>query len=51
VGDVRSDAAAQLSHDAGLRGAHVPVHELAGQIHVREISLAARARYSLPRLG
>ncbi len=51
VADVRPGHPAQLPHDAGLRGAHLPVRRRRGQGHLRQVPLEAEARRPLAGLG
>ena len=51
VGDVRPRDPAQLSHDAGLRRAHVPARERARRVALREVPLEPARGHPLARLG
>ena len=51
VGDVGPRHPAQLSHDAGLRRAHLPLGQRARRQRVREVPLEPGRRHAFARLG
>ena len=51
VGDVGPRDPAQLSHDAGVRRAHVPLRQRGGRIALREVSLESGGRNAFAGVG